>query len=1159
MVQAASPARNEILWDRYGVPHIYGRSTAAVFHGFGYAQARSHGDEILRLYGEARGLGAEYWGAKYEETTRWVIQNGIPARARAWYDAQDPLFRTNLDAFAQGINDFAAANPTAIDPTLRRVLPITGIDVIAHAHRLTNYIYVASPNLGGEGDPPWENGSNTWAISGDRTASGKPILLQNPHLGWSVNYFTYYEAHLVAPEFEVYGATQIGLPIVRFAFNQQMGISNTVNGMMASTTYRLTLKDDGYIFDGRTLPFTIEETRYRVRQNDGSLIEKPLQIRRSVHGPVFTRKDGTTVALRVAGLDRPGMLKQYFDMVTAKDYASFTAVMRRLQVPTFNISYADRDGNIEYVFNGLAPRRNSGDFRFWRGLVPGDSSAYLWNDVHDYDELPRVTNPSTGFVQNANDPPWFPTWPTPIDPERYPRYLAPQGTLSMRAQNSLSMMTGNQKFTLDQVIALKHSTRAVLADRTLPELLAAAGEYPDAALQEAIRLLSEWDRSFTRDSRAALLFEEWARLFAGTDFTGTANYATAFDPARALTTPSGIKDKNAAVQMLRTAIDTTRAKYGALDRPFGDVSRFSLGAVNLPGDGNIGGLGPFRVFTWGPLDAAGQRYPQHGETWIGLVEFTTPIKAYGLMSYGNSRQPGTPHRADQLELLSGHQLRKLWLDRGEVERHTVERTPLAPSARMPATKRLPFTRINEPRASNVRALSNAWGDYDGDGDLDAAISLVSGEVLLQRNDAGRFIDVGASLGLPQAGASELRGLSWGDFDGDGDLDLLGGPTRTDQSSVVLRNDGARGFTNVARDLALTLPGRSARQTNFIDFDNDGDLDVYATHRSGANTLLRNDGSRFTPVFAGKGPADERPSVGACWFDTDLDGDLDLFLANQAGAADALWRNDGTTFVDVANELGMTGPPRSSAEGGVGCAVGDYDNDGDFDLFVAAYGRNLLYRNEGQGRFAEVGESLGVGRVNRAVGADWGDYDNDGDLDLYVTAYEGPSGAQVPRSALFRNDGLKGFTDVLDPGSLLNAGDHGVQFVDYDGDGALDLSLTDAYGSEGGHFLFRNTLRAADRRRSLSVLVLDERGHHTRFGAEVRILDAQGKILGSRPVVTGGGYNSQRAAPVHFGLATESPLRVEVTFMSASGRRTQTVANVRPADFRRRSLIIRENP
>jgi acyl-homoserine-lactone acylase len=679
----AAPEKNEILWDTYGVPHVYGTDAAAVFYGYGYAQALSHGDEIFRLYGESRARGAEYWGETYEATAVWLLKNDVPARAKVWYDAQEPAFKANLDAFARGMNDYASAHPDAIDPDVKVVLPVSGIDVVAHAHRLMNFVYVASPNLGGEGEAPedldaGEDGSNTWALSGAKTASGKTMLLQNPHLSWTTNYFTYYEAHLVGPDFEVYGATQIGLPIIRFAFNQQMGISNTVNGMLGATTYQLTLEVDGYVFDGKVRRFDVKTTSYRVRHADGAVVEKSLEIKSTVHGPVFERADGTVIALRVAGLDRPGMLHQYFDMVTAKNYDAFTAAMKRLQVPTFNISYADRDGNVEYIFNGIAPRRKSGDLAFWRGLVPGDTSDYLWTDVHPYEDLPRVTNPPAGFVQNSNDPPWFPSWPTPIKASDYPAYFAPQGPESMRAQNALKMIAENEKITFEKFIELKLSTRSLLADRTLPDLIAAAKADPSADMQAAVKLFSEWDHIYSKDNRAGLLFEEWARLFAGAGFGGVANYAVPFDEARATSTPSGIKDSAAAVEMLRQAIVITRKKYGAVDRVFGDVSRFKLDDVDVPGDGHVGGLGPFRVITWGPLDAAGKRYPQHGETWIGMIEFTTPVTAYGLMSYGNSRQRGTKHRSDQLTHLSNHEFRELWLQRKQIEANVSQVVELKP-------------------------------------------------------------------------------------------------------------------------------------------------------------------------------------------------------------------------------------------------------------------------------------------------------------------------------------------------------------------------------------------------------------------------------------------------------------------------------------------------
>lgn len=458
----------------------------------------------------------------------------------------------------------------------------------------------------------------------------------------------------------------------------------------------------------------------------------------------------------------------------------------------------------------------------------------------------------------------------------------------------------------------------------------------------------------------------------------------------------------------------------------------------------------------------------------------------------------------------------------------------------------------------VGSISNAWADFDNDGDLDLAVSLKSGEVRLYRNDDGVFVSVGAALGLPTEGM-EIRGLSWGDFDGDGHVDLLGGSNimgdRAANRSFVWKNQGGRGFVDVADSIGLTVPGRVSRQANWIDYDNDGRLDLYAADRAGPNQLYRNDGGRFASVMGEGGVNDPRPTVGACWLDYDRDGDLDLFLANQSGATDALWRNDGDGFVDVAAQAGVEAAGRDRSDGGVGCAVGDYDNDGHLDLFVATYGVHLLYRNNGDGTFAEVAAQAGVAHNGHAVGGAWGDYDNDGHLDLFVTNYEGPSGEQVPVNLLYRNLGDGRFEQVLTRDSLLNAGDHGVEWIDFDNDGAIDLSLTDGYGPEGGHFVFRNLLDGPARSRSLSVLALDESGRRVAPGAEVRLYDAQGRILATRQVSTGGGYNAQSAAPAHFGLATAGPVTVETTYMGRNGPVVVRLSGVRPADHVGNSLKV----
>lgn len=696
--EAAAPAfgGGEILWDSYGVPHIYAKTEAGAFYGFGWAQTQAHGDILLKMYGESRARGAEYWGGDAEALDRWLIANDVPVRAQAWYAGQTPQMRENLDAFAAGINAYAAAHPDAIAPAMRQVLPIAGVDIIGHAHRLMNYNYIASEsrvmaNLetagasvgAGEGEPamPAEgsDGSNAWAVMPGRTKAGKTLLLANPHLPWAPSMLTYFETHLNAPGYSVYGGTQVGLPIVRFAFNDNLGFTNTVNTILGFTRYKLTLEGEGYRFDDKVLPFETRQKSYKVRQPDGSLKTVSFTQRTTVHGPVFDMPDGKgAFAVKVAGLDRPGVLQQYLDMGKAQNFAEFEAALKTLQVPTFNIIYADRDGHVLYLDNGILPKhKTGGDYRRWAGLVPGDTSATLWTEVHGYEDLPKVFDPPGGFVQNANDGPWVSTWPRVLNPSDWPAHIADQRTMSMRAQMAVRLVAGDDKIGWSDFISRKVTTRSLMAERMIPPLLDAVGVSNDPDLVIAKLLFSGWDRRYEADSRAALLFETWAKLFAGPGLTGEAGFAVGWNIEDALETPRGLKDPARAVAMLKQAVADTRSQYGAVDRALGEVSRFKLagagpGDPNYPGHGGLGNLGIFRVMTWSPLKD-GERQPLHGETWVSMVEFGTPMKAVGVMSYGNSSQPGSTHRADQLPLVQNKQFRTLWRSRAEVEQHLEER------------------------------------------------------------------------------------------------------------------------------------------------------------------------------------------------------------------------------------------------------------------------------------------------------------------------------------------------------------------------------------------------------------------------------------------------------------------------------------------------------
>ena len=670
---------DEVLWDSYGVPHIHADSEAGAFKGFGWAQAASHGNILLKMYGESRARAAEYWGAEYAPLDRYLIAHDVPVRAQAWYKAQTPQMRANLDAFAAGINAWIAAHPDHVPAELKRVLPITGLDVMAHAHRLMQFLYVApmarmlsppaapGPTAIGDGGDGDAGGSNAWAVMPQRSESGAAMLLANPHLPWAPSLLTYYEAQITAPGYSVYGATQVGLPVLRFAFNTNLGFTNTVNNMLGATRYRLELAPGGYLLDGKLAMFRRETKALWVRQPNGKLKRESFEQRYSVHGPVFD-VGGEAVAIRVAGLDRPGVLQAYLDMGKAQDFAGFEAALKRLQIPSFNIVYADRAGHAFHISNGILPRhKTGGSHAFWSGLVPGNRSDLIWTEIEPYEALPKTLDPPGGFVQNANDTPWVNSLPRVIDPKDHPAHVAADMPMSLRAQMSARLLAGSDRLSFAEFTRRKLSTTSLLAERMKGDLLVAAATSTDPEVMAARDLLAGWDNRFEADSRAAILFEEWATRFAGPGLGDQSNFVRRWTLDDPVDTPAGIRDPAAAVAMLKAAAQAVTARHGRIDPAYGEVSRFAAGEeASASGHGGLGGLGLFRTITWGPWKD-GRRVPQAGETWVNLIEFSTPIKAIATMSYGNASQPGTSHRSDQLSALSEKRFRTLWLTKAEVE------------------------------------------------------------------------------------------------------------------------------------------------------------------------------------------------------------------------------------------------------------------------------------------------------------------------------------------------------------------------------------------------------------------------------------------------------------------------------------------------------------
>jgi len=407
----------------------------------------------------------------------------------------------------------------------------------------------------------------------------------------------------------------------------------------------------------------------------------------------------------------------------------------------------------------------------------------------------------------------------------------------------------------------------------------------------------------------------------------------------------------------------------------------------------------------------------------------------------------------------------------------------------------------------------SWGDYNGDGYPDLVVGIDGSPGTLFVNNGDNTFSAGPAL------SSGSRAAAWGDYDNDGDLDLL----RALEYGYLYRNNGNGTFT--------LLDGASIGFTGFsnlgsvgwIDHNEDGLLDIWAPGgHSGGNHIFQNDGDG-TFTDQGSDALGLTPSSnGETTVVVDYDGDGHTDILYRSSAV-VLWHSNGNgTFTNVTATAGIS---LSGVSGGYnGTAFGDYDNDGDLDFYGAQSGTNKLYRNNGDGTFTDVAATAGVGAGSlTSRGVAWGDYDNDGDLDLYVAHSNGTNN-------LFRNNGDGTFTDVAATvGVDDSAASYGVSFADADLDGDLDLFVANT--SSASKF-FRNDLNNGN---YLKVKVTGAgSGFSPRdgTGSRVELWDGGGSTLLAVREITGGeGYGCQRPHIAHFGVDPSQAYTVRVKLTS----------------------------
>ena len=387
----------------------------------------------------------------------------------------------------------------------------------------------------------------------------------------------------------------------------------------------------------------------------------------------------------------------------------------------------------------------------------------------------------------------------------------------------------------------------------------------------------------------------------------------------------------------------------------------------------------------------------------------------------------------------------------------------------------------------------AIGDYDNDGYLDIYVSADPHDILYRNNGDGTFQDVTDKTGIFVR--DDGVGAVFGDYDNDGDLDLY--IPVNDGPDVFFQNEGNGVFRNITRAIGINNPHR-ARSASFVDFDNDGFLDIYVVNENAPNILYKNkNGVSFEDVALKLNVAHPGPGRAGIWGDYDNDGDLDLFLTNR-GAPNVLYRNDGFTFTDVTKRAGLDDSGNST-----GAVFGDYDNDGYLDICVCGRNKVWLYRNNRDGSFTDVSEIAGLEILGEFGTPAFGDYDNDGNLDLYLAVWSGDS-------VIYRNTGQGTFENVTQElGMGVFGNSWGVVFADFDNDGDLDIYTT--YTTRN-NILYKNN---GNDNNWLHVKTVGGTSNRDGIGSRIKLIT--GGVSQIREVGGGTGYGSQESLQVEFGM------------------------------------------
>jgi acyl-homoserine-lactone acylase len=685
----ATAGRVTIMRDKWGIPHIFGKTDADAVFGMLYAQAEDDFNRVELNYINAIGRLAEVEGEKEVWRDLRMKMYISPADLKARYAQSPEWLKKLMNSFADGLNFYLYTHPEVKPKLLTHFEPwmalafsegsiggdIESIDLKQLEHLYGKRTEVALADIG-KGFDEEPKGSNGFAIAPRLSASGHALLLINPH----TSFYFRPEIHVVSEEgLNAYGAVTWGQFFVYQGFNEKAGWMHTSGGGDVIDEYLETvIEKDGKVFykyDGKLRQMKAVSVKLPYKTAGGAMATKTVTAYFTHHGPVVREQDGKWVSVRMM-FEPIKALEQSYLRTKAKNYNAFYKVMQLKTNSSNNTVYADGDGNIAYFHGNFIPKR---DPRFdWTKPVDGSTSATEWHGLHEVKDSINLFNPQSGYLFNTNNWPFTAAGQYSPRVKDYPAYMwsLPENA---RGVHAAQVLKDAKDLTLDSLIATAYDSRLTAFEPLVPALLKDYDALPandprKAKLAAQAAALRGWDLRFSLASVPTSLAVYW-----GQDMV-----RHAAPRAREQGTPvvdfiQSSLNSDERLDALARASDKLAADFGSWQTPWGEINRFQRISGDIDqryDDSKPSYPVAFASATWGSLASFGmvakqdtkRIYGDRGNSFVAVVEFGPRVRAKSILAGGESGDPKSPHFNDQGEMYSRGQFKDVLFYKEDIEK-----------------------------------------------------------------------------------------------------------------------------------------------------------------------------------------------------------------------------------------------------------------------------------------------------------------------------------------------------------------------------------------------------------------------------------------------------------------------------------------------------------